>query len=180
MVLTRQYRTERDFVRAICRNADITFVLDIPFGCYISPNVMRIDRVRTHTDRFRRRSILDQFVLSHHEFADHATGFANVHLMRPMPVVTKFVGCESPISHRRANVFGHSQVICEKVHQALLITSMFQCNFVSLLVTPLRIVVVHSDVVGAEGTMIIGVGLAVWNRVEFFKCFSPASVQDSQ
>ena len=53
-------------------------------------------------------------------------------------------------------------------------------DFLPLLVGGLGILVIHADVVGAERAMIIGVGLGIWDRIEFPEDVSGTHEQSSQ
>ena len=57
---------------------------------------------------------------------------------------------------------------------------MFLDDFLPLLVGCLGILVIHADVVGAERAMIIGVGLGIWDRIEFPEDVSGTHEQSSQ
>ena len=57
---------------------------------------------------------------------------------------------------------------------------MLANDLATALVTGFWIVVVEANVVGAEGTMIVGVGLVIRNRIKLLKTLAPPCIKDSQ
>ena len=142
-------------------------------GSDVTPDVVRIEIVRTHADRFRTTASQLAVVLRHDVFADHASRFADVELVRPMIVVREFVFGESPFTHRLANVFRHAGIVGDEVEPTGLVIVVFLDDFLSSLVRRFGIIVIHADEIGAERSVIIGVGLEVRNRIELVERPSP-------
>ncbi len=79
-------------------DSDISFVLHVAFRRHIALDVVRVHAVRAHADRLGSGSAFQQFVLRHHVAADHASRFADVDLVRPVPVVDELVLGQSPLA----------------------------------------------------------------------------------
>ena len=161
------------------RHADVAFVLHIAFRGHVAAYVVGIDGVGPHAHRVRRRLPLGQFVLGHHEGADHATGFADVDLMGPVAVVLELVFRQAPAVGFFADVGGHARVVGEEPEQALLVGAMFGQDLLAALIRSLRVVVIHPDIVEAERTMVVRVGLPVGQQVELAEGLAPAGVEDA-
>ena len=100
--------------------------------------------------------------------------------MRPVVVIDEFVFRQTPLIELFPHVVRHARIVGQKVHQALLVDLVFLQNFPPALVRTFGIVVVEADVVGAERAVVVGVGLAIGDRIELLKSFTPAGVQDSE
>ena len=84
--------------------------------------------------------------------------------------------CAHPLLH----VLRHARVVGDEVEPALLIGLVLLQDLAAALVGGLGIVVVQPDVVGAERTVVVAVGLAVGDRVELVERLAPAGVEDAQ
>ena len=157
-------RAEGDLVRPLGADTDVAFVLHVTFGRHVPLHVVRVHRVRAHADRLGRRPPFQQFVLGHHVPADHPPRFADVDLVRPVAVVDELVPGEAPLAHRRPHVFRHARIVGDEVHQSLLVDLVFVDDLAAALVGGLGVVVVAADVVGAERTVVVRVGLAIRDR----------------
>ena len=51
---------------------------------------------------------------------------------------------------------------------------MLRDNTIPLIIGCFWIGVVHTNIIGAEWTMIVGIGLSIWNRIEFAENMSRA------
>ena len=119
-------------------------------------------------------------MLRHHELPDHTAGFAHVNLMRPVIVVRKLVLGQAPLAHGRPHLFGDARVVGHEIHQALLIPFVLADDLTATCIRCLGVIVVVADVVGAEGTVIVGIGFPIGNRIKLLEMFPPSRVEDSQ
>jgi hypothetical protein len=112
--------------------------------------------------------------------SDHPPGLADVNLVRPVAVIGELVLGQAPAAHRFADIGRHPRVVGDEVVPALLVAPVLIQDLAAALVCRLGIIVVQADVVGAERTVVVGVGLEIWDRVELVKGLAPAGGKDSQ
>ncbi len=156
--------------------ADIALVLCVPFGGDVALGVVTVDGVAAHPDALGRFPFVLDVGLDHHVVADHAAGFADVNLVRPVAVVGELVVAQPPLAHLLTHLLRHPLVVGDEVQQPLLVVAVFPDDLGAALVAGLRVVVVHADVVEAEGAVVIHVRLAVRDFVELAEGFPPAGV----
>ena len=160
-------------------HADVALVLHGASGRHIAADVVRIEHVGAHTDRLLHVACAQALVFREHVIAEHSPGLTDVELRRPVAVVAILVLGQAPGLHRRADVCRHTVVVREKPEQAQLIPLVVGDDLPSPLVRRLGVVIVRADVVEAEGAVVVGVGLAVWDGVELPEDFPPAGGERS-
>ena len=99
--------------------------------------------------------------------------------MGPVAVVLELVFRQAPAVGFFADVGGHARVVGEEPEQALLVGAMFGQDLLAALIRSLRVVVIHPDIVEAERTMVVRVGLPVGQQVELMEGLAPAGVEDA-
>ena len=99
--------------------------------------------------------------------------------MWPASVVGKLIFGQPPFCHRLAHVLGDTWIVRHEVHQSLLVLLMFFDDLFAAFVVGFGVIVVHADIVSAERTMVVGIRLAVGDRIELVKSFAPAGVENS-
>ena len=113
-------------------------------------------------------------MLGEHVAADHPPRLADVELRRPVAAVAIFVLRQPPLLHAGADVGRHAVVVGEEPEHALLIPLVVGDDLPPPLVRRLRVIVVGPDVVERHGPVVVGVGLAIRDRVELFEHVPPA------
>src|SRR5690606_39737654 len=111
--------------------------------------------------RLGRGALLAQLVFGHDRMTNHPAGFADVELMGPISIVEELVLRQAPLPHLLLNVLGHTGIVGDEVEPPLLVGFVLLDDFAAAFVAGLGIVVVVAEVVGAEGNVIVGVGLVV-------------------
>ena len=157
----RNDRAVGNQVRAARGNLNVPFILDRPLRRDVALDIVGVHVVRAHADRILHNAHTTAIELGHNVVRHHTACFAHVDRVRPMVVVDEFVLGQSPLGHFLANLFRNAGVMRERPHQALLIQAVLPQDGLALLVTRLRIVVIHPDVVGRKSPHVVRVGLAV-------------------
>src|SRR5262249_12690001 len=98
--------------------------------------------------------------------------------MRPIAVVLKFIPGQPPSAHLSLYFPGHTRVVGDEIEPAFLISLMLTDDLSASFIRRLRVIVAVTDVVRAHRPVIVGVGLAIGDAVEFLKCLAPAGVED--
>ena len=166
-----------DGVGASGVDLDVAFVADVAVLGDVALGVVGVHVVGAHADGVGGGEAGGEVVFGHHEVADHAAGFADVDLVGPVVVVGEFVLGEAPLAHFVADFLGNGGVVGEEVEPALLVGFVFGDDFTAFLVGCFGVVVVHADVVGGEGAVVVGVGFEVGGGVEFAEDVVPAALE---
>ena len=87
---------------------------------------------------------------------------------------------ESPLLHFGLHVLRHARIVGDEIEPALLIGLVLVDDLATALVAGLGIVIVHADVVEAEGPVVVRVGLVIRDRIEFLEGLAPARGEDAQ
>jgi hypothetical protein len=100
-------------------------------------------------------------VLGGHILTNHPAGLTNINLCGPVVVFSKLIPGQSPSADLIANLFRYPGVIGQRPHQTLLIRYMVGDDRLARFVIGVRVVMAAADVIGREGVVVVGVGLAV-------------------
>jgi len=93
-------------------------------------------------------------------------------------MVCKLIGRQSPRSHFVSYGFRNSPVVAHKPQQPLLVLLMGSDDFPALCIGSPGIVVIHADIVAADGAMVVGVGFPVGKGVVFVEDFAPSPFEN--
>ena len=159
--------------------ADVAFVLDVAFGGDVALDVVGVHGVGAHADGLGWDAFAEDVELGGDVGADHAAGFADVELVRPVSVVSEFVFGEAPGAHFFAEFLGDAGIVGEEIHHALLVGFVLFDNLAATFVGAIGVVVVHADVVGVEGAVVVGVGFVIGEVVELLEDFIPTGGEDA-
>ena len=99
--------------------------------------------------------------------------------MRPIPVIDKFILGQAIIRHFCSYRFRNSRIMGKKVHQPLLVGFVFPDDFFSSFIACLREIIILSNVIGAERSVIIRVGLQIGDGIILVKSLFPSRRIDS-
>ena len=171
---------EGDGVRRSDVGADVAFVFEETFGGDIALHVVGIHGVDALADAVFDFGLSFDVMFGDHVLTNHAAGFANVELVGPVAVVDKLILGESPLLEFVLDVLGNAGVVGDKIHEALLVVFVFLDDFAATLVAGFGVVVVHSDVVGAEGAVVVLVRFLVRGVIELAEELGPAGLQDPE
>src|SRR5690606_28569719 len=119
-------------------------------------------------------SVLKRIFLRNNLFTNHTTGFPDIQLMWPVSIVYEFIFCQSPLPHSESHVLWYFGIVCQKIHQTFLIILVCLDNFCPLFIRSFRIIVIHSDIVCTERTMVVCICLSIWDRIKFLKSLPPS------
>src|SRR6185369_11684423 len=108
---------------------DIAFVFHVALAIDVALDVVGVHRVGGEANGIVGGGAALAVVLSHHNIADHAAGFADIELVRPAGEVVEFVFAEAPAIDFIADFFGNARVGDERPDQTLLIAEMFLKDF---------------------------------------------------
>ena len=122
---------------------------------------MRVHGVRRQADRVLDPTRAAAVVLGHHVGADHPPGLADVELVRPVAVVGELVPGQAPRLKMPADLLRHARMVGQRPHQPLLVIDVLLPDAGAGGIVALGVVVVHADVVGGEGEVVVRVGLAI-------------------
>ena len=162
-----------NLVRIFRMHADIALILDKAIRFDIALNIMGIHGIRAHSHRLFHRRFPQYLILSHNKITHHPACFTHINLVGPMPVVAKLIPGISPMAHLFPEIFRNSWIADKEPEQSFLIRGMLFDDLRSCLVICLRIVIVHADIVGTKGSMVIYIGLIIGYGIEFIEHFSP-------
>ena len=96
-----------------------------------------------------------------HPVRNHAPSFADIDLVGPVSVVGELIPGESPLVHPFPDVLRYARVVGEEPEESLLVGLVLGDDFATLLVGPVRVLVVVADIVEGKATVVVGVRLAV-------------------
>ena len=145
----------------------IAFVADEALLCNVPLHVVGVHVVRTHADAVGHDLGAHAIALGHDVVADHAAGLAHIELPRPVVVVRELVAGEAKALELGPHFLRHARVVGQRPHQTLLPVDMRLSDALAFGVAGLGVVPVLADEVGADGVVVVRVGLAVGhpNRV---------------
>ena len=159
--LLRHDRTIRDDIGTTRRDLHVAFVLHFALRGDVALHVVRIHVVASQPHRILRYPDTTTIQLGHDVVGNHAPRLAHIDLAGPVSVSDKFIGGQAPGFHRLADHFGNARVVCEGPHEALLVNDLLSHDAFALRVRSLGVVVVHSDLVRREGSVVVRVGLVI-------------------
>ena len=122
---------------------------------------MRIHIVRAKPHGILAHAAAAAIVLRRDVIADHAAGFANIQLVRPIAIVHELVLREAPPIHTCLNFFRHARVVCEEPQESFLVNFVLLDDSLPRGVVAIGVLVVHADIICAKRPVIVGVCLAV-------------------
>ena len=164
LALPRNNRPVRDRVRGKAPHLHIPLVVDPPVPC-IPLHIVRVHRIRRHPHGIGHHLGSLAVFLCHHQVGHHPSGLANVQLLRPAAIVGEFIPAQTPRSNLSPDLFGHSPIIRQEVHQPLLVPGVRPHNLLPPTMIRPRIVTVAPDEVGGKCPAVVAVRLAIrhWN-----------------
>ena len=127
-------------------------------------DVVRVHRVGGQGDAVLGDRLAATVMLRHHHLGDHAPPLADVKLVRPAVGFHEFVPRQAPLVVAVPHGLGHARVDAEKPHQARLVLKVLVEDAVAGVPVAFGPVVVHPDVVGGDGAVVVGVRFAVGHR----------------
>ena len=146
LALLRQQDAIRNLVRRH-GHFHIAFVLRIPFLSHVALNVVRIAVVGSHSDDIAFHELGLNVLLSHHEIARHAPGFADVELVRPVVVVSEFVAGQPEFADLIPQRLWHARLVGQKIEQALGVIDVSPPDLRAPPVAGLRVFPAFADIV---------------------------------
>ena len=144
---------------------DTAFHERITIGADESLDVVTIQRVAAEADGIGDDLVAQDMVLGHDLFADHATCFPDIDLPGPVSVVGELVFRVTPSGELLANLSGDAFVREEEVEEAFLVADVFGDDAIAGAVVAFDVAVIAAEVVDAERTEVIEVGLAIRHRI---------------
>src|SRR5690606_7276738 len=76
------------------------------------------------------------------------------------------------------NFIWHPGVIGDEIQQPFLVIFVFFNNLPSTLIACLWIVIIHPDVVAAEGAVVVCICFTVWDDIKFIKPLPPSRIKN--
>lgn len=143
----------------------------------VALDVVGVHVVGAHADGFGSGFVFAEVAFGHDEVGDHASCFADVDLVWPAVGLFEFVFSETPFAHLFADIFGGAGVVGEEPHESLLVVDVFLEDLFAFFVGGFGVFVVHADVVGGEGAVVVGICFGVGDGVEFAPGLAPTGVE---
>ena len=151
---------EADGVRAGA-NLDIALIAHESLCGDVALDVVGIHVVGTHADAVFHDFAAFAVLFAHDVVANHAAGFAHIHLAGPIAVFGKFILGEAELLEGGADFFWNAGVIGEGPHEAFLPVFVGLPDLGAGGVVGVWVVPVLADEIGGDGEVVIGIGLAI-------------------
>ena len=127
----------------------------------VTLHVVRVHVVGAHAHAVFHDLAAFAVLLAHHVAADHAACLAHVELAGPVAVVFEFILGQTQFLEGGAHFFRHAGVVCIGPHKAFLPVFVGFPNLRAGLVVGVWVIKILADEVGADGEVVVRVGLAV-------------------
>ena len=159
-----------DGVRAVTGLVDAAFDEGVTFGADEALDVVAVERVAAEADGVRNDLVAEDVVFGHDVIADHAAGFTDINLPRPVAGVGELVFGVTPLGELLANLGGDTFIREEEVEEAFLVTDVLGDDAVAGGVVAHDVAVIATQVVDAERAEVVEVGLAVFGNRTMYLC----------